>query len=208
MKTGAKHKGYAILIVLIAVAIMLMLAGVQMRTLFVGKGPKPSTGIEQRPWLLEELLAGPQETIKLPRPPKPQFAESLDVSGPVSRDAAERGTVSIHFDTDGRVRAAWQTAYRHDQQTITLSAEMNGNIDVAQAYEDADGKDKSRLFFIAQGPYLKQTADPAVPVPDEQGTVWLTGWLTTDHRAAGHLTLTTDRKWSAVFDWTAPPVER
>lgn len=195
------------MIVLIAVAIMLILAGVQMRTLFVGKGPRPSTGIEQRPWLLEELLARPEEAIKLPRPPKPQFAESLDVSGPVMRDAVERGTVSIHFDTDGRIRATWRSAYRHDEQSITLSAEMNGNIHVKQTYEDADGKDKSRLFFIAEGPYLKQTADPAVAVPDENGTVWLTGWLGSDHRAEGHLTLTTDRTWSAVFDWTAAPVK-
>jgi hypothetical protein len=205
MNTDDKHQGYAILIVLIAVAIMLMLAAVQMRVLFVGSGPKPSTGIEQRPWLLEELLAGDDEAVKLPRPPKPQFAEILDVTGRVTRETSERGTVSIHFETNGRIRAAWNTEYRHAEQTIALSAEMTGNIQVGQTYEGPDGKDKSRLFFIARGPYVKQTFDPAFPVRDERGTTWLIGWLHSDRRAEGHLTLTTDRTWSTVYDWTASP---
>lgn len=205
MKTDDKHQGYAILIVLIAVAIMLMLAATQMRVLFVGSGPKASTGLEQRPWLLEELLAGDGEVVKLPRPPKPQFTEILDVTGPVTRETAERGTVSIHFDTDGRVRAVWDTEYPHGEQTIALSAVMNGNIHAGQTYEDGDGKDKSRLFMIARGPYVKQTFDPAFAVPDERGTAWVTGWLGSDRRAEGHLTLTTDRSWSTVYDWTASP---
>lgn len=201
MTTDTKHKGYAILIVLIAVAIMLIISGIQMRTLFVGNGPKPSTGIERWPWQLEDLLAGEGETIKLPRPPKPQFAEALDVVGQVTRDGDERGTVNIHFDTDGRVQAAWKSAYTHNEQTISISAELKGNINVKQTYEDEDGKDKSRLFLIAKGPYLKQTQDPSVPVSDEKGTAWLIGWLRPDHSAEGHLTLTTDEKWSAVYDW-------
>lgn len=207
MKTNAKHKGYAVLVVLIAVAILMILYAVQMRALFVGNGPKTPTGIEQRPWQLEELLVGEGESVKLPRPPKPQFAEALDVAGQVTRDGDERGTVNIHFDTDGRVQATWKSSYKHNEQTISLNAEMKGNINVKQTYEDTDGKDKSRLFFIAQGPYLKQTLDPTAAVNDEKGTAWLIGWLHSDHHAEGHLTLTTDQKWSAVYDWTAPPVE-
>ncbi|MBL7214629.1 MAG: hypothetical protein ISS71_03005 [Phycisphaerae bacterium] len=208
MKRDSKHHGYAILIVLIAVAILLLLYATQMKTLFVPNVPKQPTGIEQRPWLLEDYLVAENESVKLPRSPKPQISEAFALNGRVTRDNAERGTVVIHFDTDGRIRATWTSEYTSNEQTHALTAEMDGNINVKQTYEDPNGKDKSRLFFIAKGPYLKKAAAVKTSIAEEKGTAWLIGWLKPDHTADGYITITTDRKWSAVYELTALPVAK
>lgn len=209
MKHYRKQNGYALLIVLIAIAIVLILCATQMKTLFVPTNlPKQKTGIEQRPWLLEELLIPAGEKVKLPRPPKPQLDEAFTLNGSVSRDEEQRGTAVVDFATDGRIHAVWETAYSLNEQTHTITAEMDGNIDVKRTFEGPEGRDKSRLFFIAQGPYLMKTTGADVSRPDEEGTAWLIGWLKPDRTADGYITLTTDRKWSAVYEWTVEAGEK
>lgn len=196
-----KRNGYALLIVLIAAAILLLLFATQMKTLFVPRGVKRATGIEQRPWLLEELLVPAGETIKAPRSPKPTLEASFVLGADVQRDGIERGTAEIAFEPDGRIRAVWETEYVSNENTHAITAEMSGNVSVKQTYEGPDGADKSRLFLIGKGTYQKTTTGAD---GDEEGVAWLVGWLRPDYSAVGHITLTTNRKWAAVYDWTTP----
>lgn len=208
MKHYKKQNGYAILIVLIAIAILLILYAVQMKALFVPQNlPKQSTGIQQRPWLLEDLLVPEGEVIKLPRSPKPQLAEPIQLNAGVKREDIDRGTAVIHLETNGRVRAAWKTEYVQNEQPTSITAEMNGNINIKQTYEDQNGTDKSRLFFIAKGSYQK-TADTLTGGADEKGAAYILGWLKPDHTAHGYITITTDEKWSAVYEWTILETEK
>jgi len=205
MNYNHHHKGYAILIVLIVVAIILILCATQMKTLFVPNLPLTHTNLQQRPWQLEELLVPAGETVKLPRSPKPELTEPFTVKAPVRRDGIDRGEVTIGFKTDGRIKSKWNVRYTQNEKDYAISAEMDGNIDIKRTWEDDGTKDKSRLFFIASGPYQKRTAGGAEP--DEEGTAWIIGWLKPDYAIEGHITLTTDRKWSAVYEFTAPGLQ-
>ena len=206
MKYQHKQNGYALLIVLIAIAILLILYATQMKTLFIPDLPKQQpVGIEERPWLLEEYLIPEDKNVKLPRSPKPQLNEPITLNAGVRRNDAERGTTVIDFDTNGRIRATWQSEYSHDEQAYSITAEMAGNINVKRTYEDPNGKDKSRLFFIAKGHYLKKMLNSGT---EEKGTAYMLGWLKPDHTANGYITITTDRKWAAAYEFTTSPAEK
>ena len=101
------RKGFAVLIILVAVAIMMILYFIQADALFGPNLPTQPVGAEQRPWLLEELLVAEGEGVKIPRSPKIELNEPFEVFANVSRDDAPRGTVKVFFDTDGRVNASW-----------------------------------------------------------------------------------------------------
>ncbi len=196
------EKGFVLIAIVVAIAILMMLYAVQMRGIFGPSLPSQPSGIEDHPWLLEELLIAEGSAIALPRSPKVLLDKPHTLSGAVKRDDASRGTVTIRLHTDGRVEADWLAEYAHGSTQYRLDAAMKGNIDVRQTYQDANGKDKRRLFFIAQGAYRQQTRDPQSGQSQESGAVWLLGYVTPDGRAEGTLTLTTDRQWSAVYRYS------
>jgi hypothetical protein len=206
MDRSFRYRGYAILIVLIAVAILMLLYFVQMDTLFRPGRPTQPTGIEERPWLLEDRLIPERQGVAIPSPPKPALNESFEITAPVSRNEAPRGQVVIAFGTDGRLVARWECGWTEEKRDNRIEASMKGNIDVGRTYEDAGGKDKSRLFFIAKGSYLKTTVVPKIGVTQEQGTAYLLGWLRPDRSAVGYVTITTDQKWAAAYAFESPMV--
>jgi hypothetical protein len=201
---GQKQSGFAILIVLAAVAILMLLYFVQIDAFFGGGPHSQPAGMEQHPWVLEDLLVPEGQDVKLPRSPKPDLNEPFSISAPVRRDEAERGTVTLSFDTHGRMTAQWQCAYEQTGQEYHIDAEMKGNISVKRTYEDAQGTDKSRLFFIAKGLYTKKPLGDGTAAGGEKGACWLTGWLAPDRRVLGHVTITTDETWAAAYSFTGP----
>jgi hypothetical protein len=194
-----RKNGFVILIVLVVVAILLLLYFVQIKTFFGPSLPNESVGIEQHPWVLEQLLIPKGQDIKLPRKPKLQLDKPFSCTVPVMRKEAERGEVTIWFERNGRIRAMWECLYRQSGQAHHLQAQATGNIHTTRTYRDVGGKDKSRLFFIAKGKYHKRTLASASDPGDERGTVWLTGWIDPDRSMQGHLTLTTNQQWTAVY---------
>ena len=200
-----RKNGFAILIVLVAVVILMLLYFVQIDTFFGPGLPSQPAGIEQHPWVLSDLLVPGEDGVKLPRPPKPRLEDPFSVSAPVRRDDLDRGTVTVSFETDGRITAQWQCTYEQEGKTYQVEAAMKGNIHVKQTYEDEQGKDKSRLFFIAKGAYTKQSPDDSTGFGSEKGTAWLTGWVRPDHRIQGHVTLTTDETWAAAYAFAGSP---
>jgi hypothetical protein len=197
--------GFAILIVLVAVAILMLLYFVQIDTFFGSGLPSQPAGIEQHPWVLGDLLVPEGQDVKLPRSPKPGLNEPFSVSAPVRRNETDRGRVTVRFDTNGRISGQWQCSYEQTGQTYQINASMNGNVWVKRTYQDAQGKDKSRLFFIARGGYTKTPLhSTAEDFGGEKGQCWLTGWLRPDHSVQGHVTLTTDETWAAAYAFAGP----
>jgi len=192
-------KGFVILIVLVAVTVLMLLYFVQIDTLFSPGLPSEPAGIEEHPWVLEELLVPEGEDIKLPRRPKLELEEPFSITGPVTRNEAERGKIAIAFNTDGRIRANWQCIYEQVGANYHIDAQMNGNIHVKRTYRDETGKDKSRLFFIARGRYIKTPLGETDGTGGEKGVAWLTGWIGPDRSTQGHVTLTTDQQWAAAY---------
>jgi len=199
-----KKNGFVILIVLVAVAIVMLLYFVQIDTLFgPGQSHEPA-GIEEHPWILEELLIPDGEDIKLPRRPKLELDKPFSITTPVTRNDAERGEIAIAFDTDGRIRGHWQCTYEQAGTAYRVDAPMNGNIHTKRTYRDESGKDKSRLFFIARGKYIKVSLSETAGAGGEKGTAWLTGWIDPDRSIRGFVTLTTDQQWAAAYAFEKP----
>jgi len=197
------NKGFVLIAVLVAIAVLMILYAVQMRGIFGPSLPTSPSGIEDHPWLLEDLLVAEGRPVVLPHSPKLSLDKPITLRGDVQREDAPRGTIAIRLNTDGRIEADWKTDYTHGQKQYRLDAAMRGNIDVKQTYQDENGKDKRRLFFIAQGMYRQHIRDPQTGDSEETGTVWLLGYVSPDGRADGTLTLTTDRQWSAVYRYVA-----
>lgn len=192
-------KGFAVLIVLVAVAIVMILYFVQMGTLFGPAGSYEVKGIEDHPWVLEELLVAEGEDIKLPRKPKPTLDDPLTVTMGVRLDGADRGQATITFEPNGRIHSHWECGYLSDTVRYQITADMNGNIDAKHTYRDESGKNKSCLFFIARGSYTKSPIEDNASVMGEKGTAWITGWLKSDLSINGHITITTNRQWAGVY---------
>lgn len=200
MHYRVKQDGFAILVVLVAVAILMMLYFVQIDTFF-GHGPRRTepAGIENHPWVLEDLLVTEDENIKLPRKPKLQWDRPLSLTAPVMLDSADRGKVTIVLDAEGRIEASWECTYVSDGMSYGITSLMTGNIDSKRTYRNDNGKDKNRLFFIARGHYTKTPLESTERVGGEKGTAWLTGWIDPDCSVQGHVTITTDQTWAAVY---------
>ena len=199
-----KKNGFVILLVLVAVAIMMLLYFVQINTFFGPGLPSERAGIEEHPWALEELLVPDGEDIKLPRRPKLEMEEPFSITAPVSRNKAGRGEIAVVFNTNGRISANWQCIYEQAGVNYRVDAQTSGNIHVKRIYQDESGKDKSRLFFIARGRYTKTPLDETGGAGGEKGTAWLIGWIGPDRTIQGHVTLTTNQQWAAVYAFESP----
>jgi len=200
-------KGFAaILGLLIVVAIAMMLYFMDLKTIF---GPSRSyverpAAIEDHPWQLDDLLIAPDKNVPSPRKGQPELLEPLLIHARVHRNDAPRGQVSVSFGKDCRVAADWAAQYESNKKTITINSHLNGNIVPSKEYSDAQGNiDKTRLFFIAKGPYTQTTHLPDNTIQSEQGTAYLLGWLHTDTTVVGTLTITTDQTWSAQYPLTS-----
>lgn len=206
-KISKNRSGFAGLVILVAVAIMLVLMMIQMRTLFRPvRGYRKSTSPASRPWLQDELLVPDDKLIQLPRPPKPTLDKPFSFTVPVTRKDNDRGQITIDFLTTGEVAGMWQCRYSHENIDYTYNATFKGNIDVSNTYSDKKGDDPSKLYFFTKGDYTQMTYNcKSEEETFTEGFVYTTGWMDPDHSVSGIITITTDRSWSADYLWQSPP---
>ena len=192
-----------VIIVLVAVAILMMLYFLDIRAIFGPKLNVNSGKPTSRPWLEEDKLAGPDEIIKMPKPPKPLINEDFIITGLVKSDESDRGVVKLTFNTVGEVVGNWSCEYSYDNRDYGFDADFAGNIDVGSTYSDRGGKDKSKLYFITKGQYSQRIYNNTTGRASEEiGIIYITGWLEKDYSAAGLITITnSEHSWSATYDW-------
>lgn len=195
------------LVIVIALAIVMLLYVIQMDTLFGPQMPAKPEQIQERPWIHENLLLPAEETVKKPKAPKPLLTEDFQLAGQADRNGQPRGQVTLSFSMDGRLKTDWQCEYTADGTTHQLASQTAGNVAVKMAYEDEQGPDETRLFFISKGDYVHTKSTPETAAIREKGTAWVIGWLRPDRTADGFVTITTDRKWSIAFAFKAAPVK-
>ena len=131
-----------------------------------------------------------------------EINRKFSLRGPVVREGKSRGEIELNFDTDGRVTGVWSCDYTHGEQEYSYGAGFRGNIDIDVTYEAEGKKDKSQLYFITKGAYVQKSSHVETKeVTSEGGTIYVTGYVGQDRSAKGVITITTDRKWSVVYDW-------
>lgn len=204
------RSAFALLIVLVAVAILLVLYAGQL-SIFTGEEPfrqkkRDKAGKETMPWEEEFRLAGPDKRIALPEPPKPQLNQPISIKGRVRRNQQDRGQLILDFAPDGAVKSYWVSEYAHKDLYYAYEASTTGNIDTDKGYTDKQGSDPSLLYIITKGGYTKVTFRKGRRVgKPEQGIIYVTGWLGPDYSAFGRITITTDKSWHAEYLWSAEP---
>ncbi len=196
------RRASAMLVVLMAIVIGMLLYYISMSTIFA---PSLNRGkvTTSRPWLEEERIVGPDKIIAMPDPPRPTIKAPINLVAAVTRNDADRGAMTLAFDVDGTVKGKWQCRYSHDEQDYAYDSTFAGNIDVDVTYASEDGqKDRTLLYFITKGRYTQQSTSTATQKQMQQdGEIYVTGYLAPDHSACGLITRTTDRKWSVTYDW-------
>jgi hypothetical protein len=197
------RRGIVILMVLVAIVIMMMLYFIDIKAIF-GPNLKDKSGQPTlRPWLQEDRLAGPDELIKMPKPPRPTIDEDFAITGFVTSDGAGRGKVILEFNTAGEVAGRWNCEYSNNDRDYTFTADFAGNIDVTKTFSDDHGQDKSLLYFIAKGRYTHETFSTQVGLATKKtGIIYATGYLAGDYTASGQMVITDKQhSFSASFNW-------
>ena len=86
-----------------------------------------------------------------------------------------------------------------------MAADVRGNIDPAKIYEDENGPDPSKLYFITKGDFLILEDRNDGRMRRVHGEIYVTGWFENDVSAHGELHITSDRKTQLVYTWRAGP---
>ncbi len=197
-------RSFLALAALIVIAIIAILYFMQISSLFRISVPPGSKGKTYRkPWHDEDRLLGPDTIIELPKPPKPGIDEPFTLEADVTRNDQNRGVITLEFMDNGKVNGSWYCSYSYDEKHYTCEAGFSGNIDVEVTYRNDEGKkDKTQLYFITKGNYAKETyVESTDDSSIENGIVYVTGFIEPDHSASGKLTITTDKEWSAQYQW-------
>ncbi len=193
-------RGFVLLLVLVAIAIVALLYVIDMEALFGPVAPGKSTRAEHRPWLEERRIVAGDGLIKPPQPPKPALSEPLALTATIKIDESDRGSATLEFAVSGEVKGAWYSEYSSQDRDYTMEATFAGNIDADKTYSEGETIDESKLYFITKGTY-KQTAYNAETGTEtlDEGLVYVTGWLGADYSVSGLITITTDKTWSATY---------
>ena len=197
------YKGSAILMVLVSVVIGFLLYYVMLTGVFNPNMPSMGSIPDSRPWREEHRLVEANGKIKLPKSPKPTLGDGLTFTMTATRKENDRGLITIWFDERGLVSGAWSCEYSHEEREYSFDAEFAGNIDVKKKYEDEDGRDKSKLYFITKGDYTQIIYNnTTMRETIEEGIIYVTGWLGPDQSLFGLITITTDKSWSSVYNFS------
>ncbi|MDO8301699.1 MAG: hypothetical protein Q7T18_00505, partial [Sedimentisphaerales bacterium] len=169
----------------------------------------------KQPWENESLIKDPNRVARpvgaVREPPsrvavanstKPVISKPLALKGEVASKDTQRGQVVFTIQPNGTLSGDWQCQYSYTHSAYVITATFKGNTDVTQNAPD----DTSKLYLIARGDFLQKATNlESGEITETKGTVYFSGWLGSDLAASGTLSITTDKKWHADYNWQAKP---
>jgi hypothetical protein len=198
---GRARRGSVLLALLMGIVILMALYFLDVRTIFRPTGKVTKSG-QVLPWLEENRLVGPTKFVQLPQPPKPTLEKSRLIQTKVTRDGQERGQLEMEIGADGMISGSWDCEFTQDTREATFAATFEGNVDITKTFQDAQGEQPSYLYLYTMGDYTETIYDRKTTRGGVNGGhVYVTGWLRPDGSALGTLTITTDKKWHAEYEW-------
>lgn len=192
-----KRNGVALLIMVLLIVVFCTIIWLDPMALIKG-----SDG--DMPWNEEYRLVRPGEEIRPPKEEQPEIFDNLLFTAETMQNDEKVGTVRIYVLTDGRIRGGWVGAYRPKPEIMweVVMADFKGNIDPSKIYSDENGKDKSKLYFIARGNFLiLETNSDSGIVRNLKGKIYVTGWLDQEYMASGNVVITSDKKSYESYSW-------
>jgi hypothetical protein len=203
-RRGSMRGGFvAILGLLVVVAIILVLYGIQAQQFFGTSGRVRGNYQELPAWRYEELLVERNDIVALPGEPRVEIGDGFEILAAVERNSKNRGDLVIKFAGSGHIEGRWECEYGYEGRAYSYAAEFEGNVSIERVYEDREGReDESLLYFIAKGEYTKTTSFTGKNYSeDKEGVVYVDGWVGPGGDVRGRITLTTDKSWSAEYEF-------
>jgi hypothetical protein len=201
----SRRSGYAFLMILIALAIIVLLYSV-----FFSGGFNKSVDVDSHenvlPWSQEYRLLDKDKEVPPTLPAQPKLDKIIGFDLNARQDDQHRGELAIVIDTAGRVSGYWKGNYYNAQKThfAILGGSFKGNVDPSNIFADENGKEyPAMLYFIAKGKFLLKESDLKSKLAHRGGTIYITGWLGSDYSTFGEVTITSDNKYYEVFDFSA-----
>lgn len=192
------RRGFAMLVVLLAVAIIAVLYFVDVRAVFQVREPV-DPGAQ---WLAGGRIIE-KGRIPLPQPPQPSLEQFAGKSAPIRQYGDERGTLEVRVAEDGKVSGVWNATYFVGDIEYTVQATAEGNVDAERVYEGEGGRDPSRLLIVGKGTFTRKGYNSRISRSDDsQGRAYLNGWLTPDGHGEGEFFLVHSSNSYEAFQWT------
>ena len=193
---ASKHKGSTAITVIILVLLVVCVVFV------INTMKKDPTGpVEQCPWGEVDRIVSDISEINLPQSPQISLDSERGISHVITtEDGQDRGRLTIKIEPDGPVTATWKASYKEGKYEKDFTATCQGNIDAEKIYENENGADLSKLFFITKGKFLLKAFRQGNALAGG-GEAYVVGWIAPDGTATGTLVLATDKKKAKVYKW-------
>lgn len=161
------------------------------------------------PWVQDWRLVGQDQLPQQPEASQPQITENIYFETRPKKDNQSRGKILFQINHEGIVIGNWTGEYDTRSPPVSyaiMKGEFQGNIDPTKIYADDQGRDPSKLFFIAKGTYLMLVSNHDTgKTTSPSGYIYVTGWLDNEFSVTGKVTISPNRKNLETFNFAARP---
>lgn len=197
--SAENRPGYALLVMILLIVVICTLVWLDPTALF--RQPDPNL-----PWNQEYRLVKGDQEVAAPSEEQPQITRTLRFEAPVMKEDARRGKIGIAIGRSGRIEGNWGGEFYPDPNVnhTLMGCTFRGNIDPSNIYEDEQGRDRSKLYFITKGKFIILSTNRGTgKVKKVAGYIYLTGWLDTENNATADVTITQDKRSYQRLSWKA-----
>ncbi|MBN2020072.1 MAG: hypothetical protein JW749_07600 [Sedimentisphaerales bacterium] len=194
--------GIALIAIIILVAIVF---GVQKWLKF--HTPDPDTAQNLPPWKECRLREKSQKPVPEPTEKQAKITQPLRYEANLSLLGTQdpRGEVELMIMPDGDVSGMWSGNY-YDEKKFNCEvqgAPFSGKLYPAKIYEDTNGQDPTKLYFLAKGKVVMHKSDLKNKYYIQSGDLYVTGWLNPDFSLTSNIVITGNEKNFETFRWSA-----
>jgi len=202
---NTRNKGFALLLITLIIIVVCTLVWLWPSALSFKKSNP------DMPWNQEfRILRKDEKLKKAISPEQTEINQLLYYKAKATENNEERGYVDLVILPDGKARGTYGGDFYVNKELHfeVIGASFKGNIDPSFLYEDENGQDPTRLYFITRGNFLiMETHSKEGFVRKSSGYIYVTGWIGPDYNLWGRITLTSNKRTAHRYFWQGTPSE-
>ncbi len=205
------RRGSAIIGLVAVVVLVLIVIGVQ--KWLKANQPDPDVA-DLPPWKEWRLRENSQKPIPPLRQEQVRITKALEydtnVELPGTGASAEpgagqpRGEVRLMVSPEGQAWGQWSGSYYNSKKASCdiQAGGFEGKIYPGRIYKDANGKDETKVYFLAKGRFnFHEASGDNQQYHIRSGDIYVRGWIGEKLAADGEIIITSDEKYSETFRW-------
>jgi hypothetical protein len=166
----------------------------------------PDTCLDLEPWKEWRLRESNPKALQMLSEEQPDITKGVRYDVNVNYQDEGRGQLYLVIQPDGMVMGAWNGHYHKEKSKLSIdiqNGDFAGYVCPLKIYRDENGEDPSKLYFIAKGDFLIHESDLESKYHIITGALYVTGWIDADYAVRGKIVITSDEKYSEIYDWRA-----